>query len=56
MVVIVEDTLCHALDRASFAEGTINVVYRDGLGQWSGSQLVSFNKYNVHEESGSPTV
>ena len=29
MVAIVENTLCHAADRASFIEGTINVGYRD---------------------------
>ena len=31
IVAIAEDTLHHTLDRASFIEGTINVVYQNGL-------------------------
>ena len=56
MVAIVEDAFCHTLDRANFIEGTINVVYRNGLGRWLGDQLMPLNKCNVHEESSGPTV
>ena len=56
MVVIAEDTLCHTPDRASFIEGIINVVYWNGLGQWSGGQLMPLNNHDVHEESHGPTI
>ena len=56
MVAIVEDTFCHTPDRASFIEGTINVVYQNGSGQWLGGQLMPLNKCDIHEESSGPTI
>ena len=56
MVAIAEDAFGHTPDRASFIEGTVNVVYRNGSGQWPGGQLVPLNKCDVHEESSGPTV
>ena len=55
MIIVVENTLCHTVDGASFIESTINIVYKDWSSKWSGGQLVLFNKCNVHEESGGPT-
>ena len=56
MVVVVEDTLCYTLDRASFIEGTINVVYWNGLDQWLGGQLMPLDKHDIYEESSGPTI
>ena len=56
MIMIVEDALHHALDRASFVESTIDVVYRDQLSKQPGGQLVPLNKCNVHKKSGGPTI
>ena len=56
MIAIAEDALHHTLDRASFVESIINVIYGDGLGQWSGSQLMLFNKYSIYEEPSDSTI
>ena len=56
MVVVAEDALCHTLNRASFIEGTINVIDRNGLSQQMGSQLVFLNKHNIYEESSGTTI
>ena len=56
MVAIAEDTFCHTLDRASFIEGTVNVVYWNGSGQWLGGQLMPLDKRNVYEESSGPNI
>ncbi|KAG6808320.1 hypothetical protein H0H92_004528 [Tricholoma furcatifolium] len=56
VVSIVEDAFDDILNGASFVQGAVNVVDRNGTGERASGEPVMFHISHVHEETGGATV